>query len=128
VAPGAPLPIVAPGTLHSGPAAKTARGAASTSAFDGSWSVLILTQNGPCDRAYRYGVRISNGYVVNEGGESVTLRGRVAPNGAIQVSVSSGVGQAEGEGRLLRASGNGTWQGQSSSGSCAGTWQAERRG
>jgi hypothetical protein len=118
VAAGAPLP---------GSAAKP-RGATATSAFDGSWSVLILTQNGPCDRAYRYGVQISNGYIVNEGGEAATLRGRVSPNGAIQVSVSSGGGQAEGEGRLLRASGNGTWQGQGPSGSCAGTWQAERRG
>jgi hypothetical protein len=117
-APGAPLP---------GPAARS-RGSAATTTYDGSWSVLILTQNGPCDRAYRYGVRISNGYVVNEGGEAVTLRGRVSPNGAIQVSVSSSVGQAEGEGRLSRGSGNGVWQGQSSGGSCAGTWQAERRG
>jgi hypothetical protein len=104
------------------------RGPTGTSAFDGSWSVLILTQNGPCDRAYRYGVRISNGYIVNEGGEAATLRGRVSPGGAIQVSVSTSAGQAEGEGRLLRVSGNGTWQGQGPSGSCAGTWQAERRG
>ena len=116
--PGAPLPT---------PAAKP-RGSTASTAYDGSWSVLIFTQSGPCDRAYRYGVRISNGYVVNEGGEAVALRGRVAPNGAIQVSVSSGVGQAEGAGRLLQTSGNGTWQGQSQGGSCAGTWQAERRG
>jgi hypothetical protein len=101
---------------------------AALTAFDGSWSVLILTQNGGCDRAYRYGVRISNGYVLNESGESVSLRGRVAPNGAIQVNVSSPVGQADGEGRLLRTSGNGTWQGQGPTGICTGVWQAERRG
>jgi hypothetical protein len=102
--------------------------AAARTAFDGSWSVLILTQSGGCDRAYRYGVQISNGYVVNESGESVSLQGRVAPSGAIQVSVSSAAGQAAGEGHLFRASGSGTWQGQGPSGGCAGVWQAERRG
>ena len=29
--------------------------------FDGTWSVLIITQSGDCDRAYRYPVRIANG-------------------------------------------------------------------
>src|SRR6185295_7588115 len=29
--------------------------------FDGNWSVLIITQSGDCDRAYRYGVRIQGG-------------------------------------------------------------------
>jgi hypothetical protein len=31
--------------------------------FDGTWSVLIVTEEGTCDRAYRYPVRISNGSV-----------------------------------------------------------------
>jgi hypothetical protein len=107
---------------------RTEGAAAARTAFDGSWSVLILTQTGGCDRAYRYGVRISNGYVVNESGESVSLQGRVSPSGAIQVSVASSVGQAVGEGRLLRTSGSGTWQGQGAGGTCAGVWQADRRG
>ncbi len=31
--------------------------------FDGAWSVLIVTTQGDCDRAYRYGVTIDNGNV-----------------------------------------------------------------
>jgi hypothetical protein len=108
-----------------GQAAPRAR---SLTTFDGSWSVVVMTQYGGCDRAYRYGVRINNGYVMNESGEQVNLQGRVGPDGAIQVSVASPVGQADGEGRLLRTSGNGTWQGQGPTGSCSGVWQAERRG
>lgn len=44
-----------------------------SSAFDGDWSVLILTERGACDRAYRYGVQISNGDVLNAGSEPISL-------------------------------------------------------
>jgi hypothetical protein len=94
--------------------------------YDGSWSVLIVTQSGACGRAYRYGVQISNGYVLNEGVGPVNLQGRVAPNGG--VSVSAAGQRADGSGRLSRDRGGGAWRGQGSSGTCAGTWEAERRG
>jgi hypothetical protein len=101
---------------------------ATARAFDGAWSVQIITQQGPCDRTYRFPVRISNGNVVNEFGEAVSLQGRVAPNGAIQVSVSGGGQHADGGGRLSATTGGGTWRGQGSAGSCAGVWEAARRG
>jgi hypothetical protein len=88
-----------------------------------SAGIGIITQSGVCDRAYRYGVQISNGQVLSANGGSVNLQGRVARNGAVQVSVS-----AAGFGRLSRDRGTGAWRGQGSSGSCAGTWEAERRG
>jgi hypothetical protein len=97
-------------------------------AYDGDWSVLIMTQSGGCDRAYRYGVRIANGDVVYDGGGPVDLQGHVFSNGSVRVRVSGGGQQADGQGRLTRTMGNGTWQGQGSLGSCAGVWQAERRG
>jgi hypothetical protein len=130
VAPKSPRPVKGKRTAEAVPPATV--GAAvrprALNAFDGSWSVLVLTQYGGCDRAYRYGVRINNGYVMSESGEQVNLQGRVSPDGTIQVSVASPIGQADGEGRLLRASGNGVWQGQGPTGSCSGVWQAERRG
>ena len=107
--------------------AQAAKARVSATAFDGSWSVLILTQSGSCDRAYRAGVQISNSEVFNAGGEPIALRGHVAPNGAVRVSVAAGAQEAHGAGRLSRTSGGGTWQGQGSLGTCAGTWQAERR-
>ncbi|HWF96783.1 MAG TPA: hypothetical protein VG291_17650 [Xanthobacteraceae bacterium] len=97
-------------------------------AFDGDWSVVIMTQSGGCDRAYRYGVRISNGDVVYDGGGPVDLQGHVFSNGSVRVRVSGAGQEANGQGRLSRTVGSGTWQGQGSLGSCAGVWQAERRG
>ena len=107
--------------------ARAARRAARTNSFDGQWSVLIVTERGTCDRAYRYGVQIVNGNVISEGG-AVTFSGRVAPNGSVRVSVSSSSGLANGSGRLSRDSGRGSWSGRSSTDACSGYWEADRRG
>ena len=96
-------------------------------AFDGNWSVLIVTQSGTCDRAYRYGVSIRGGYVYYEGG-AVNFTGRVAPNGAVRVRVTSGNAFADGSGRLGRTEGRGNWVGQTAGSRCTGYWTAERRG
>jgi hypothetical protein len=108
------------------PGERSERGRAG--AFDGPWSVLINTRSGACDPSLRYGIEISNGVVHNAGGAPIALSGRVAPSGAVQVSVSSGDQSAVGAGRLTRTSGSGTWRGQGSRGVCAGTWVAERYG
>ena len=100
---------------------------APTRAFDGPWSVLIETRAGDCQASFRYGVEIENGEVLNAGGAPVSLAGRVAPSGAVRVSVAAGGQEAHGAGRLTRSSGSGTWRGQGSAGSCAGVWEAERR-
>jgi len=96
--------------------------------FDGQWSVLIVTNNGPCDRAFRYGLAIQNGDVIYQGSASVNVAGRVARNGVVEVRVWSGRQGAAGSGRLSRTDGSGTWQGTGSMGSCSGVWTAERRG
>ena len=101
--------------------------ARSSSAFDGDWSVLIQTRAGGCDPAYRYGVQIQNGEILNGGGEAVTLEGHVAPSGVVRVSVAAGGQAAYGAGRLSQSSGGGSWRGRGSSGACSGTWVAERR-
>jgi hypothetical protein len=97
------------------------------SAYDGGWSVLLATHSGTCGPTYRYGVQIANG-VVNYDGGGVTMQGRVTPKGAVRVIVQSGTQRAEGFGRLTKIRGGGVWRGQGTSGSCAGTWVAERRG
>jgi hypothetical protein len=94
--------------------------------YDGSWSVLIVTQRGTCDRAYRYGVTILDGVVRYDGGV-VNLSGRVASSGAVRVTVSSGSAYANGTGRLARNSGRGSWAGRSGADACSGYWEAERR-
>src|SRR5262245_37798567 len=95
--------------------------------FNGTWSVLIITNSGPCDRAYRYPVRVSNGRVTYAGQADFNVTGHVRPNGAVDVSVSRGSQRANGSGRLVGNAGSGTWRGAGSS-SCAGSWTAEKRG
>ena len=91
--------------------------------YDGVWSVSIVTEKGDCDRGYRYPIRISNGMLANNGSDPFTISGRVAPSGAITVTVSHGDKSATGAGRLAGNSGEGYWKG----GACSGTWTAERR-
>jgi hypothetical protein len=92
-------------------------------AFDGSWSVAIITRSGGCDPSYRFRVEIIDGDVLYEGQPA----GRVSRNGGVSVNISQGGQQAAGQGRLSRDQGTGVWRGNGSAGACAGVWQAERR-
>jgi hypothetical protein len=100
---------------------------AARNAFDGDWSVLIMTRNGPCDPSLRYELQIWNGQVINNGSAAVDIQGRVAPSGMVRVNVQAGGQWASGAGRLDLARGGGVWQGQGSAGACSGTWVAQRR-
>jgi hypothetical protein len=92
-------------------------------AYDGLWSVSIVTEKGTCDRGYRYPIRISNGLLANAGDVAVNIAGKVMPTGAITVVVSAAGKSANGSGRLSGNLGEGSWTG----GDCSGTWTAERR-
>ena len=109
-------------------AASAVSTATARTVYDGSWSVLIVTEQGTCDRAYRYGVQIVDGNVTYDGGGPINLSGRVMQNGTVQVTVSSGGSRADGSGRLSRNVGRGNWKGRSSTDACSGYWEAERRG
>jgi hypothetical protein len=92
-------------------------------AHDGDWSVLIVTQQGSCDRAYRYPLRIRDGVVGYGGSSGFTVTGRVNGAGGVTVTVRRGDQFAAGSGRLTATSGSGKWRGAS----CSGVWTAERR-
>lgn len=102
--------------------------AAQSAGLDGSWSVLVITDKGQCDRAYRYPVRIHRGKVrhADPSNTSFNIGGRVGKGGSVKVFVSRGDKRADGTGRLSRAGGGGLWK--SSRGECSGRWTAERRG
>ena len=101
--------------------------AAARASFDGNWSVVIVTNSGACERAYRFGLSIQNGGVSYNGSLPVNVDGRVSGNGSVRVRVSAGSQSASGAGRLSRDQGRGQWRGIGSSGSCAGTWTAQRQ-
>ena len=98
--------------------------AAARSAYDGSWSLSIVTERGACDRSYNFGVDITDGIVSHP--NLVRLRGRVSRGGAVRVSVSVQDKHASGWGRLSRSSGHGRWSGYSGSERCSGHWTAQR--
>ena len=102
------------------------RRAALTNAYDGIWSVSIVTQRGDCDRGYRYPLRITGGHVVKADTDPVyAVAGAVGRGGVIGVTVAGGGKSATGYGRLARNAGRGVWR--TSDGRCSGQWSAERR-
>jgi len=105
-------------------ASVAATGTFALPAYDGLWSVSIVTEKGDCDRGYRYPIRISNGVLVNAGNvAAIDINGKVQQTGAITVTVSGGGKSATGSGRLAGNIGEGHWSG----GECSGSWTAERR-
>jgi hypothetical protein len=104
-----------------------ARPASAQSRYDGRWSVLIITDKGTCDRAYRYSVRIARGVIIYGGEAGVEFKGRVDGRGRLTATISRGSTGAKGSGRLTRSRGAGVWSGQSPTMQCSGRWEAERR-
>ena len=99
------------------------RSAEAVPSYDGILSVVIVTEQGLCDRAYRAPIRISKGNLANAGSGQFIISGKVGKDGTVTVMVSQGDKSATGTGRLSGKTGAGSWSG----GPCAGTWQAERR-
>ena len=105
----------------------TAGVAMARKSFDGAWSVLIVTDAGGCDRAYRYALRIANGRISYDDA-AFDVSGNVDARGHVNVRVSAGGQHASGSGQLSGDSGQGRWTGRSSNSSCSGHWEAARRG
>jgi hypothetical protein len=99
---------------------------AQTTKFDGTWSVEVVTQQGACDRAYRYSVVIQNGLARYGGPEKFDVRGQVRPNGSVSADISRGQDKANVTGRLSGKFGTGTWRSVGGR-VCSGQWNAERR-
>ena len=95
--------------------------------YDGTWSIEVVTLDGPCDRAYRYGVQIRRGEATYAGGD-FAINGRVSGNGSVRAVIRRGSDSADVVGRLGRqGTGGGTWNTTGLIG-CSGRWNAERRG
>ena len=68
------------------------------SAYDGSWDLVFVTQQGACDPSYSFTVNVSDGVVTHP--NLVKFKGYVAKSGSVDVLVTvhdkfaSGTGQA----------------------------------
>ncbi len=96
-------------------------------AYDGNWSVLIVTNSGTCDRGYRYALHIADGNVTYND-PSFDVSGHVDARGRVSVRVAASGQSASGTGELSGDYGHGHWSGRSSTSQCSGHWEAERRG
>jgi hypothetical protein len=106
--------------------ARTARPYAVTRAFDGIWSVEVITQHGDCNPTFRYPLRIWYGRVFKADTDpNYQVAGAVASSGAISVAVTGGGRTARGTGRMSRNDGGGVWQ--TDTRTCSGIWTAKRR-
>src|SRR5262249_15421195 len=94
------IPALAAAAIITASAVPASAPAFAKSSYDGQWSVLIVTQKGTCDRAYRYPVKIDNGSVGYAGEASFNVTGKVGANGAVTVTVSRGDRSATGTGRM----------------------------
>jgi len=107
-------------TVAGAPSARAA------SQFNGDWVAHLFTTTGACEPNFRLSGRIVNGTANYQFGSS-NVAGRVAPSGAVTVTVTVGPNHGVATGRLSGASGGGTWRAQGSGGTCTGIWKAERR-
>jgi hypothetical protein len=103
-----------------------APGAYAGGRFDGAWTVVVTTTNGPCNDTYRFSGEIIDGVMHYSGSSLNNFSGRVGPSGSVSVRLSLGSKNAVATGRLTDKAGSGTWHGQAPEGPCAGTWEAER--
>jgi hypothetical protein len=115
-------PFVRASVLALVAAATSANSAAAGSAFDGAWSVTAGTQQGGCDPAYNFSVQIAAGLITLPG--FAGFSGRVADDGAVEVSVSTSGTQVTAFGKLARSAGRGQWNSRSKDGTCRGYWTA----
>ena len=94
------------------------------SAYDGSWDLVFVTQQGACDPTYNFAVNISDGVVTHP--NLVKFKGYVAKSGSIHASVTVHDKFASGTGRLFETSGRGKWSGRAGGERCSGYWTAQR--
>lgn len=110
--------VIAVGSASAGPGPKAT--------YDGTWNVQIMTEAGPCDRAYTYAVAIDGGRVTRAAGDSDTvITGQIGKDGSIGLGLQSGAASADASGRLQARTGSGTWRLPILG--CSGRWTAQRR-
>jgi hypothetical protein len=104
--------------------AAPANAASTRATFDGSWSLVFVTQAGDCDPTYNFTVDVTNGIVTHP--NLVRFTGKVAPSGSVRASVTVQDKYASGSGKLSSVSGRGSWSGRSGNSHCTGYWTAQR--
>lgn len=96
--------------------------------FDGSWTIVAITSEGPCAASTRYQVQIKDSDA-SIPGEEVDIDGGVSAGGSVQATITKGSNKVPiSESLTAKGSGNGTWHTSGGLVECSGSWSAKRSG
>ncbi|AWN38450.1 hypothetical protein [Methylobacterium radiodurans] len=95
--------------------------------FDGTWSVVAMTETGSCRGPYHYPIVIRGGTVDEASGNAADASGRAGSDGRIAGTIRQGPATIAVSGRLRGSAGKGRWI-LDGLASCAGRWTARRTG
>ena len=97
--------------------------ASAAGAYDGNWSLSVVTEKGSCD-GYRWTVVVANGQVRQINDVPLQASGAISANGQARFQFVSSSDKVSVSGQMSAATGRGSWQ--SPSRDCAGRWEASR--
>jgi hypothetical protein len=93
--------------------------------YDGSWTVVATTKEGPCSASTSYQVQIKDSDASIPG--EVDIDGGVSANGSVQATITKGSNKVPISGSLdLKGSGRGIWRTSGGLVECSGSWSAKR--
>ncbi|MCJ2063053.1 heme utilization protein [Methylobacterium sp. J-088] len=96
--------------------------------YDGSWTIVATTAEGPCSASTSYHVQIKDSDA-SIPGQDVDIDGGVSVGGAVQATITSGTNKVPIAGSLTaKGSGSGTWRTSGGLVECRGSWNAKRSG
>lgn len=94
--------------------------------YDGSWTIVAITAQGPCSASTSYQVQIRNSDA-SIPDDDINIDGEVSAGGAVQATIIKGSNQIPISGSLhAKGSGSGTWHTSGGLVECSGTWNAKR--
>jgi hypothetical protein len=93
---------------------------AESNAYDGLWTVTVVTKSGTCQPTTSSTLTVTDGNV-SAGGAAVS--GKVGREGLVRVSING----AYANGQLNGKTGSGKWNGASAGVPCSGRWEASRQ-
>jgi len=93
-------------------------------AYDGQWSVQLVTVKGDCDRSLSWDVAVASSRIA-ENGLFGQAAGQVDSRGRVRLQVLSGADRVSATGALRGASGGGAWTWPNRA--CSGRWSASRK-
>ena len=96
--------------------------------YDGSWTIVATTAEGPCAANTSYQVRIKDSDA-SVPGDEIDINGGVSSNGSVQATIIKGSNKVPIAGSLdAKGSGLGTWHTAGGLVGCKGSWSARRAG